>query len=203
MTRLKSIGIIYNNNINHQHSPSLLTKWQYCYFVITLSKSSDKRCANCQPCCRLVILICCCFNSLWAANELYRDYPATLDWNGPFQIESLGAWLACKGKGAIYIAFFLYTAIYFSCHFFIRKHHTHEILKTLRTSFMKHIDGVNKDYRVQLIWKRALDEHKFRKAMKVLIVRKHVAKNNRYLNNLIYIVKHLYHGSYSTFHVQI
>ena len=26
----------------------------------------------------------CCFKFLWAANALYRDYPATFDWNGPF-----------------------------------------------------------------------------------------------------------------------
>ena len=29
----------------------------------------------------------CCFKSLWAALALYRDYPATLYWNGPFQLK--------------------------------------------------------------------------------------------------------------------
>ena len=32
----------------------------------------------------------CCFKFFWATNALYRNYPATLDWNGPLQLKSLG-----------------------------------------------------------------------------------------------------------------
>ena len=34
--------------------------------------------------------VCCCLKFLWAANALYRNYPATSDWHGLFQLESLG-----------------------------------------------------------------------------------------------------------------
>ena len=36
---------------------------------------------------------CCCFKFLWAANALYTDYPATLNWNGLFQFEFSSKWL--------------------------------------------------------------------------------------------------------------